>query len=103
MQFLILAYDGMDREALARRMAARNGHIAHIDNSRANMIAGAALLDGQGQMNGSAMMVDFPSREALDAWLKEEPYVTGKVWERVQVIPCRLGPSFSNLLAKTGT
>ena len=32
---------------------------------------------------------------ALERRLAAEPYVTGKVWERVEVRPCRVGPSFA--------
>lgn len=100
MQFTLLAYDGVDAEAPARRMAAREAHLDTIAQYQAhgNMLLGAALIDGAGHMIGSVIVADFPSREALDAWLAEEPYVKHKVWERVDVIPCRLGPSFSHLL-----
>ncbi len=34
-------------------------------------------------MNGSIMFVDYPSEEAInEEWLKNEPYITGKVWEK---------------------
>ena len=32
--------------------------------------------------------------EQLDAWLAAEPYVTGKVWENIQIIPCKISPMF---------
>jgi len=41
-------------------------------------------------MNGSIYIVDFLSRKELDKWLKVEPYVTGKVWEKIDIIPCKV-------------
>lgn len=100
MQFLILARDATDAEAPARRLAAREDHLAMVEEykRRGHMIAGAATLDESGQMNGSAVMVDFPDREALEEWLNEDPYVIGNVWQEIQVIPVRLAPPFQHLL-----
>ena len=94
MQFVIHARDYPD--ALERRMKVRQAHIDCIDKMKAagNMLYGAALLDGAGNMCGSMIVCDFPSRAELDAYLKEEPYVTGRVWEKVDVTPCKVGPSF---------
>lgn len=96
MQFAIIAYDASDAEALNRRLAARTAHLEMGDRYKAKdqLLMAAALLNDAEQMMGSVMIVDFPSHAELDAWLKEEPYVTGKVWEKIQVIPCRVGPSF---------
>lgn len=46
------------------------------------------------------LVVDFPDRESLDQWLKIEPYMVGMVWDRVEVLPCKVGPSFEILHAK---
>lgn len=94
MQFVIIGKDATDAQALERRMAARAGHIAHIDATMANMVLGVATLAPDGAMNGSVMVVDFPSRVELDAWLQLEPYVANAVWQDVQIIPCKIGPSF---------
>ena len=91
MQFLVVAYDGTDEGALARRMAVRE---AHLDGARARAasgmtIVGGALLDGDGKMIGSASIVEVASRAELDAWLENDPYVTGDVWRRIEVTPFR--------------
>ena len=49
-------------------------------------------------MNGSILICDFESRAELDQWLKEEPYMTGKVWQTVEVKRCQVGPSFVGLV-----
>jgi uncharacterized protein YciI len=100
MQFLVLAKDGTDADALQRRLAARDSHIAYSDEAikRGEQIIGAALLDENDQMNGSAMIVDFPNEAALRTWLEKEAYITGNVWQHIQIIPCKVGPSFSYCL-----
>ncbi len=44
---------------------------------------GGAILDDDGRMIGSATIVEFPDRAAVDAWLARDPYVTGKVWQKI--------------------
>ena len=58
------------------------------------MLIGAALLDDDGSMIGSSLIVDFSDEKALEAWLEEEPYVLQNVWEEVYIVPCAVGPSF---------
>ncbi len=96
MQFLLLAYDATDADAMNRRMKEREGHLATIARYQAlgHMHMGAAILDEAGKMVGSCIVAEFPDRAGLDAWLAEEPYLTGKVWEKVEITPCRIGPSF---------
>src|SRR4051812_38692256 len=94
MQFIVVAHDYKD--ALERRLAVRAAHVKLGDTLKAEgkHLYGVVLLDDDAKMRGSVLIVDFPSREELDDWLKIEPYVTGKVWEKIEVIPCKVGPSF---------
>ena len=91
-QFLMLAYDGTDADAPARRRAARQAHFDHIKPmvERREISAGGAILDHNGTMIGSALFVEFPSRAELDAWLAREPYVQQKVWQKIEIRPFRL-------------
>lgn len=91
-QFLVIAYDGTDPEAPARRAVARP---AHLDGVRpmvesGRMLIGGAILGDDGAMAGSATIVEFPDRAALDAWLAADPYVTGGVWQEIEVRPFRV-------------
>ncbi|GIW41406.1 MAG: hypothetical protein KatS3mg076_1983 [Candidatus Binatia bacterium] len=92
MQYLVLAHDGTDPEAPARRQAAREAHLekARELKARGRLLFGAALLDEEGRMVGSAVLVDFPTREELDRWLASDPYVKGGVWRTIQVTPCKV-------------
>lgn len=97
MHFLILAMDYTDEGAIARRTAAREAHLAFSDVAakKGEQLMGVALLDDDEKMVGSTMVVEFPARADVEVWLKVEPYITGKVWEHVEIIPCKVGPSFS--------
>ncbi len=99
MQFLVLGYDGDDDQSLARRMAVREAHIALGDKLRdeGKLLYGAAILDDNDKMIGSVLLCDFESRNELDQWLEQEPYVTGDVWRKIDVQKCRVGPSFVGL------
>lgn len=99
MQFLVIGHDGDDADALDRRLAARQAHLAMGDQMAAagQLLYAGAFLNDEGKMVGSVVIVDFPSREELDAWLKIEPYLTGDVWREVEVKPFRVGPSFVGL------
>lgn len=90
MQFLVIGLDGTDDEAMNRRLAVRSQHIALGDEllKLGNMWYGAALLDDNGNMKGSMLMMDFPSEKELKEWLEKEPYVTGKVWQTITIHKC---------------
>ena len=102
MQFIVIGKDGNDEGALDRRMAARDAHLKQLAESLANgnQLIGAAMMNDEGKMNGSVMIMDFPDREALDEWLSREPYVSGKVWESVEVIPCKVPDTFAHCFPK---
>ncbi|MRR36205.1 hypothetical protein EG829_16320, partial [bacterium] len=93
---LLIAYDGTDKDAPARRLAARPRHLESIEKlkTEGRALYGAALIDGSGGMIGSVVIYDFESREAFDDYLRGEPYITENVWQRVEVSPCRVPPVF---------
>ena len=98
MLFVVLGHDGTDSEALARRMAAREEHLQNVQALYDAGIFryGGALLDAHGNMNGSMMVLDYPSEAALRAeFLSKEPYVTQGVWQTIHVHPMRLPTMFS--------
>ena len=89
-QFLVTAQDGSDAEAPARRAAARPAHLAGIGTLGGAMILGGAMLDDAGTPVGSTMVVEFPDRAALDAWIAADPYTVAGVWRSVTVVPFRV-------------
>ena len=95
MQWLIIARDGTDERALERRMAARaaTSPTAKLQAS-GHLLIGGALVDDDGKMIGSACVAQFATRAELDDWLRTDPYVTGDVWQDVQIMPYRVAPHY---------
>ena len=54
---------------------------------------GAGILDDGGAVIGSLVVVDYPTRDDVDGYLATEPFVTGSVWDRIEVRPLRV-PDF---------
>lgn len=99
MQFIVTGYDGTDEGAMERRLAVRADHMKLVESMQkeGKHLYGLAILDENEKMIGSVLVVDFPTREALDEWLKIEPYVTGDVWRQIEVRPCKVAPVFMSL------
>jgi len=88
MEFIVFGYDGTDHGALDRRMAARTAHLEVVSSLKAAgmFLYGGAMLDDEGNMTGSVMVLDFPSEDDLrEKWLNDEPFVIGNVWRKVEV------------------
>ena len=100
MKFLVIGYDGEDKQAPARREAVREEHLRQAAErfAQGEWLYAAAILSDEGAMIGSLIVCDYPSREALESqWLAREPYITGDVWRkttihRAQVPPFLLRP-----------
>jgi len=92
MDFLVIVYDFTDSEALNRRMAVREEHLVKAREAKqaGKLIAGGAILDDAGKMIGSSMFARFDTRAELDAHIAADPYVTGRVWDKIEVKTVRL-------------
>ena len=82
-QFVIKAYDG--KGMLGRRMEVRPRHLEGMARLGSHVVCAGGLLDEAGKMKGSVLVMDFQSREELDDYLANEPYVTEHVWEKITV------------------
>jgi uncharacterized protein len=96
-QWLIIARDGRDAQAHERRMAARPAHLENAAKLQAkgHLLVGGALVDDDGRMIGSACVAQFATRAELDEWLRTDPYVTGQVWQDIQIMPYRVAPHYA--------
>ena len=83
MQFLIKAYDG--EGMLEKRMEVRPRHLEGMKALGQQIICAGGLLDDEGKMKGSALVMEFENCAALDDYLKNEPYVIEGVWKKVEV------------------
>lgn len=85
MQFIIKAYDGDGM--LDKRMAVRPRHLEGMKKLGKQIICAGGLLDEAGKMKGSALIVEFEDRAALEEYLSNEPYVVEGVWQEIEVEP----------------
>jgi len=91
-QYLVTGYDYTDDGALQRRMDVRPHHLdgVRVLKENGNYVEGGAILNDEGNMIGSVMIMQFETEEALGAWKQNEPYITQKVWESVDVKPFKV-------------
>lgn len=82
---MVIARDGTDDDAKSRRAAARPAHLERTAPlvDRGEILLGA-ILDEAGHC-GIGVLADFSTREELDAWLADDPYVTGGMWKDIEV------------------
>ena len=85
MQYLIRAYDGEGK--LDKRMEVRPRHLDGMKKLSEHIISAGGLLDDEGKMKGSALIMDFESRKELDDYIANEPYVVENVWEKIEIEP----------------
>ncbi|HEX3498691.1 MAG TPA: YciI family protein [Stellaceae bacterium] len=89
---------GMDRPGDGAEVRRRNraAHLQFVVENEDKFRYGGALLDDNQKMVGSLMMVELPDRQALDAFLKAEPYSRAGLFEPYivretrQVVPQRV-------------
>ncbi len=83
-----------DREGtVEKRLATRPQHLARLEQLNAEgrlIVAGAMPKDPsnpQAGFYGSTIIVDFDSRESLDAWIQDEPFLKEGIYESIDVKP----------------
>jgi uncharacterized protein YciI len=91
-QYLVTAYDYAHEGALQHRMSVRPHHLdaARELKENGNYVLGGAILNDEGNMMGSVMILQFETEEELQAWQQGEPYITQKVWETVDIKPFKV-------------
>ena len=83
MQFIITAHDG--ENMLEKRMAVRPRHLECMAKLGKHIVLAGGLLDDEGKMKGSVLILDLEDHAALDDYLKNEPYVMEHVWEKIEI------------------
>lgn len=83
-----------DKEGtVEKRLATRPQHVARLqklDDEGRLIVAGAMpkdLSNPQAGFYGSTIIVDFDNREALDAWLADEPFLKEGIYSHIDVKP----------------
>lgn len=89
MQYVIHAYDHTDGDALDRRMAVRPAHLDYVRKLKTDgrFLLGGALLDADGRMIGSMLMLDLETEEQLADYLNTDPYIVQGIWDKIDVKP----------------
>jgi uncharacterized protein len=95
-EFAIIAYNGKDAEAPARRAAALEAHrvLSKELVEAGNGLWGGAICDDDGNAIGTIKIVEFDTQEDFDAYYRTEPFVTENVWDQVTVLPFKTGPTY---------
>jgi len=91
-QYLLTAFDYRDPDALSRRMNVRPAHLDGIKDLKKNnhYLLGGAILNDEGKMIGSAMILQFENDEQLEHWKQTEPFITQKIWETYDIKPFKV-------------
>lgn len=102
MNFLIVAYDGKDENALERRMSVREKHFANVMKiqEKGHVHCAGGITNEAGQLVGSMLVVSFDTREQLDEYLKTEPYVVNNVWQDIRIDTCNVAIRDNVLISK---
>ncbi|WP_135075391.1 YciI family protein [Terasakiella sp. SH-1] len=92
MQFLVVAKDGKDPDALERRLVARPAHFerARLEKEKGVFILGGAILDEHDQMVGSSLYLELQDEDALKQWLADDPYSQQNVWQSFEIHKMRI-------------
>ncbi len=80
--YMMLCTDKPD--ALELRKSTRAAHLAYVAQTGCVLQAGP-LLDAQGAMAGSLIMLDLPDIEAAKAWGAGDPYAQAGLFESVRL------------------
>ena len=83
-----------DREGtVEKRLATRPEHLARLEKLDAEgrvIVAGAMPIDRenpQAGFYGSTLILDFDTREALDAWILDEPFLKHGIYASIEIKP----------------
>ena len=83
MRFIITAHDG--ENMLEKRMAVRPRHLEGMSKLGERIVLAGGLLDNEGKIKGSVLILYFEDCAALDDYLRNEPYVIEHVWEKIEI------------------
>ena len=92
---VIVARDGTDEGAEARRLSVRAAHMERVRPMAADgtLAVGGAVLDAPGgRMVGSIAVIARADDAGAGAWMAEDPYVTGGVWRDISLHGTRFAP-----------
>ena len=89
MLYFVLAHDGTDSEAPQRRQRVRNAHLEGLKPAvESGMVQlGGAILDDDGGMVGSVVLIEADSPAAARDFIENDVYRREGVWQTVEIYP----------------
>ncbi|KAK9768659.1 hypothetical protein K7432_000494 [Basidiobolus ranarum] len=94
-QYLVIAKDFIDAEAISRRLATREIHLdrcRELYKQNKMVVVGALRSDDSdyGKMLGSCHIYEAKNVEEVKQIISQDPYIDARVWEDVKIIPLKL-------------
>lgn len=91
--FLVVTRDGSGQEFQDRRAEFRDQHLSNLGPTidAKELLGGGAYSDENGDMIGSVIIVDMPSKEAVEEWLAKDLYAKNDVWQKIEVFGVHFG------------
>ena len=84
MAFAVICLDRPGTKALRART--RLEHMEYINRYRPKMVMGGALLEDEGETRvGMILAIDLPDRQAVDTFMRDEPYNKAGIFETVVI------------------
>ena len=82
----LFAIHCLDKPAsLDLRLANRQAHLAYVGGFKDQARVGGQLLDAEGNMAGSLLVMEFEDLAAAQAFSAEDPYVKAGLFQRVDI------------------
>src|SRR5215471_10195841 len=87
MIFMLTARDKPGPTGVALRDELRAAHMERITARfhAGDVLFGAGIYDDEGVVRGSIIILEMPSRAAIDGYLETEPFQMGGLWSAVEV------------------
>lgn len=81
--------------SLDKRLATRPVHLEHLEGLGDKLVFAGALLDAEGNPEGSLLVYEAETLEAASAALTADPFVSAGIFESVEIKPWRIAINHS--------
>ncbi len=87
MMYVVIATYATDADMTARRERVRAEHLENLKKhaESGQVVIAGPILDDEENPKGSALIVDFDSRETLKTFLEADLYSLERVWESFEI------------------
>jgi len=73
--------------AIDLRLETREPHLEYVSATGEAVKIAGPILDDDGQLIGSVLIVDFPDQNAAEQWVALDPYTRAGLFESVEIHP----------------